>query len=70
MWQGDGTVHGGEDVASVLHQEVRLWALDCGGQVQVGGWGCVGRGWAGRSAELCLCLELLLPYNAVAYWVG
>ena len=70
MWVGHGTVHGGQDVASGLHQEVRWWALDCGGQVHAGGWICVGRGGAGRNAELCVCLELLLAHNEEAYWIG
>ena len=33
-------------------------------------WGCVGCDGAGRSAEVCLCVELLVAYSAVADWTG
>ena len=69
-WGRHGPVHGGQDVASGLHQEVRWWALDCGGQVHAGGWICVGRVGAGRNAGLCVCLGLLLTHNEGANWIG
>ena len=38
--------------------------------MEAGVWGCVGCGVAGRSAEVCLCVELLVAYSAVADWTG
>ena len=38
-----GTVHGGNDVDCGLHQEVRMWPLNGGREVQAGGWARVGR---------------------------
>ena len=35
-----------------------------------GCWGCVGRGWVGRNAEVYLRLELLVAYNEGADWTG